>query len=290
LTRQRRHRSRSRSSSRAFTLIEVLVVIGIIIILLGIIAFGMSKVIDSQKKASTRNTLNVMRSWLAEYEITTKGLNRQPPKQWTPLGQELKAPGDVITIWTDGNPSDTAAPEPDPALAPRNVTKEVGAADVRGRYSAEQVGNTQQVLTLLQQAASVKTLMSQLATGQTMEEVPASLTACKLNVKFANGTVAPYSGMAGMPVPPLILDAWGNPIIFVPAGGLAGLNGSADDAMFVGGKKGDAEAKEVVRDTVTPAANQVLPIRSPDSRPFWASGGPDGNFLTGDDNLYSFEQ
>jgi hypothetical protein len=52
------------------------------------------------------------------------------------------------------------------------------------------------------------------------------------------------------------LDAWGNPIIFVPAGGLAGVH--------------------------------VDPVRSPDGRPFFASAGADGDFATGDDNLYSF--
>jgi hypothetical protein len=60
---------------------------------------------------------------------------------------------------------------------------------------------------------------------------------------------------------PILLDAWDNPIIFVPAGGLA---------LRQGG--------------------QNLVIKSPDNRPFWASAGPDGDFQNGDDNVYSFEE
>jgi len=30
-------------------------------------------------------------------------------------------------------------------------------------------------------------------------------------------------------------------------------------------------------------------IKAPDNRPFFVSAGPDGNFATGDDNVYSFE-
>ena len=64
----------------------------------------------------------------------------------------------------------------------------------------------------------------------------------------------------GVPFP-AIADAWGNPIIYVPPGGLTGVN--------VGG--------------------HPVTIISPDHRGFWASAGPDGNFANGDDNIYSFE-
>lgn len=75
-----------------------------------------------------------------------------------------------------------------------------------------------------------------------------------LEVQTSGAT--PYS-------PPIFLDGYDNPIIIVPSGGLAGvsLNGVA----------------------------QATPITSPDGKPFFASAGPDGNFQTGDDNVYSFE-
>src|SRR5205085_11015114 len=71
---------------------------------------------------------------------------------------------------------------------------------------------------------------------------------------------------------PLILDAWNNPIIFVPGSGLR--------VRLLNGKK-----------SLDPADNtQTYVIQSPDKRPFFASAGPDGDFAKGDDNIYSFEQ
>jgi hypothetical protein len=74
------------------------------------------------------------------------------------------------------------------------------------------------------------------------------------------------------PLPtPVVLDAWGNPIIFVMGGVLGAPAGSASGMLTAGGQTG-------------------VQIHSPDFHPFFASAGPDGNFANGDDNLYSFEK
>ncbi len=70
---------------------------------------------------------------------------------------------------------------------------------------------------------------------------------------------------------PVLLDGWGNPIIFVPGGILGYQPGSASGMLTAGGIQGTQ-------------------VKSPDGRPFWASAGPDGDFSKGDDNLYSFEK
>ncbi len=67
---------------------------------------------------------------------------------------------------------------------------------------------------------------------------------------------------------PVLCDAWNNPLLLVPSGGLQGVS--------VGGS------------TVTVTSSGQA--NSPANRAFWASAGPDGNFSTGDDNLYSFQQ
>ncbi len=66
----------------------------------------------------------------------------------------------------------------------------------------------------------------------------------------------------GVILPTVLLDGYRNPIIVCPGRGLA-------NVQLVGG------------------ANQT--ITAPDGKPFFASAGPDGNFQTGDDNVYSFE-
>jgi hypothetical protein len=77
---------------------------------------------------------------------------------------------------------------------------------------------------------------------------------------------------------PLLLDAWRNPIIFVPGGGMQGVTVTGADG--------------------NPALRTVV---APDRKGFWVSAGPDGHFTDtsgvalkdqkpyGDDNVYSFE-
>jgi hypothetical protein len=91
---------------------------------------------------------------------------------------------------------------------------------------------------------------------------------------------------------PFVLDAWGNPMIYVPAGNRL-------DGVWVTGP--GALGTERIH---------PIPISAPDGRGFWASAGPDGIFSRtngadgvagttptfgddvagGDDNVYSFQQ
>lgn len=77
-----------------------------------------------------------------------------------------------------------------------------------------------------------------------------------------------YLPVAGNPTQtqaPLLVDGYGNPIIFVPSGGLKGVGVAGQPASS--------------------AALQSTPPRS-----FWASAGEDGDFTKGDDNIYSFSK
>ncbi len=88
---------------------------------------------------------------------------------------------------------------------------------------------------------------------------------------------------------PLVLDAWDNPIIFVPATGMTVYlkNGESD-------YKGLATQRFIVISPEGTVANNLSGTLNPTvtrpGRPFWASAGPDGDFSKGDDNVYSFEQ
>lgn len=83
--------------------------------------------------------------------------------------------------------------------------------------------------------------------------------------------------------PPALVDAWNNPIMFVPSGGLTGVK-------LMQGPTPGATTYTIRSSGVYPeplsAQNQAL---SPKDRPFWASAGQDGNFQLGDDNIYSFQ-
>jgi hypothetical protein len=89
----------------------------------------------------------------------------------------------------------------------------------------------------------------------------------------------PVPASATTQPPPLVLDAWSNPVLFVPSGGLTGvsLNSNPGGTFTVRSSGVYAETNGVAQ-----------PPTSKD-RPFWASAGPDGDFSKGDDNIYSFE-
>jgi hypothetical protein len=105
---------------------------------------------------------------------------------------------------------------------------------------------------------------------------------------------------------PLILDAWGNPIIFVPATGLINVftgAGTADATVAalppwigttppgVSRRLPAITSPEGQNDpTYNPPPTAVPPGQKPPGRPFFVSAGPDGDLSTGDDNLYSFEK
>jgi prepilin-type N-terminal cleavage/methylation domain-containing protein len=105
---------------------------------------------------------------------------------------------------------------------------------------------------------------------------------------------------------PLILDAWGNPIIFVPATGLINVftgAGTPDATVAalpppigsipagISRRLPAITSPEGQNDpNYGPPAVAVPPGQKPPGRPFFVSAGPDGDLSTGDDNLYSFEK
>lgn len=72
-----------------------------------------------------------------------------------------------------------------------------------------------------------------------------------------------------------LLDGWGNPIVFVPGGGMTGVN---------------LESRTRTTDTAISWGRANQTIRSTDYRPFFASAGPDKRFDWGDDNVYSYNK
>ena len=255
---------------RAFTLIELLVVIGILLILIGMVGYGLSKVMGGSKVSATKVRLEALRSMVAELEAATKGLNRPIGKMYDGSGTSLGSK----QYWWDGDPNDgKTVPEPDPFPAPVGlVVREGSGVTPPPRYDADAVLNTQQIIGLLQQVPNARKGLEQMPASEMMEPLAAGLGAVKLMV---NSPPVQYGGTANsIPNPPIPLDAWNNPIIMLPGGGM--------DGVRMGFKGGD----------VNVAANYDVPnhtVKARDQRPFWASAGPDGSFQNGDDNVYSFE-
>jgi prepilin-type N-terminal cleavage/methylation domain-containing protein len=267
---------------RGFTLIEILVVIGIILVLVGIVSVGIGYVTKAGKNNSVKVTLNNLRGMITELEASA-GLASRQPTDWAYSGNGNKTVMPTgANVWKDNDPSTPATN--DPAFVPAgSVIREQSENDGQ-RYglNADAVVNTQLIMQVLIAVPKNRTMLSQLPQGSVMEKLPGSFTPKIIVANNASDRT---------PNPPIPLDPWGNPIIFVSGAGLCGASNTASDpkAMFLGGTDPNSADVKFVCNVTAATGNQVPPVRSPDGRPFWASAGPDGDFRTGDDNVYSFE-
>jgi len=226
-----------RRDRKAFTAVELLIVMLILALLLGLIVMGLNHYSRRSKERDTRATLQNLMAMLRENEGTL-------PVTLNPL----PAPGSVV-----GSSPDRTGP------AVRQTR------DVLARLQAMPVNR------------------------KAFESFPSD------------------KRMQGMD--PVVLDGWGNPILFVPSGGLAGVtaSGSPDWNPNIAYSAGDivkdySDSQRVTKKYYTAIANHksnIQPylspqnwfegIRSRNGRPFFVSAGPDGVFSLGDDNVNSIE-
>jgi type II secretory pathway pseudopilin PulG len=270
----RMHTGRRR---RAFTTIELVVAISILIVLIGIVVVAMRAVVGGSKEKATHVTLDNLRGMLTELELKG-GLSRQPGSMWV-NNTEVKSPPVALDFWHDGDPTKNAVPQPDPVVAPSGTVRRGEA----GRYDNDLVANTAIAFNMIASIPANRTAIGQLPSNQ-LDSIPS--------------TGMPNHLLAFQPQP-LILDGWGNPIIFVPAGGL--------EVRFESRKDSSGNVPMLVVTSGGVYDRTAAPPAIPAGiRPFFASAGPDGIFgwtdvngngtfdagdiAGGDDNLYSFEQ
>jgi len=212
---------RIRSRQHGFSLLELTVVIGIIMLLLTLSVVGYRYLEASAARNRTRTVLHDLEAMTAELD-RTGGMIR------------LVAPSGALYTTTQTLSS--------PGNATLGGGNQVG---ISNSYSTPALG----ILALVP------------ANQQALTQLPVK--------SLVPGTLRLYNNIQVSAV----ADGWGNPIIFVPPGGLTNVQLGA---------KANSSGSITYSNTVT--------ITSPDHRPFWASAGQDGNFTTGDDNVYSFEK
>jgi prepilin-type N-terminal cleavage/methylation domain-containing protein len=199
----------------AFTLIEMLTVIGILALLMALIVIALQHVSRTMKERDTQVVLNTANAMVAELGASGGSAMFANLYTTTPPLTTVAAPGSVIASSPGRDPTNPA----NTALA----------------YTQTAIG----VLLLNPKNLSI------------YNQLPQARKLTSLNGKTLS--------------PPLFLDGFGNPILFVPPGGLTGVN--------TGNSTG-----------ITIQSNPSAPTY------FWVSAGADGNFQQGDDNIYSFHQ
>lgn len=245
---------------RAFTLIEILVVLSIILILAGLLFIGGRRVFGASREKSTRVTLNNLAGMLAEIDAKT-----QVASQFT---GDVVAPFSVeADTYADGN----------------------GPAQSLHRYDHPAIIATQAAVGVMRTMPTNKAALDKFAADQILAKPIDPSPGFLLSVDATTGNLNP----------PVVADAWGNPIIIVPADGMIGVR-FAD-------RTGASDFFRVTSKGVVPAADPA----PPGSRPFFASAGEDGVFgwidrngngnfdpaspteqsdvAGGDDNIYSFD-
>ncbi len=248
---------------KAFTLIELLLVIGVLIILIGIAVWALKGAVGSGAGNATKTTLENLTNMSEELNRKNKLAGFEGPPSENPIYPFQPPPvfgGEI---------------------APALVTSDSKNTDRFGPA----VRNTAEVMRRLSSIPDNKKNLEKLPSDQTLA-VPPSGTS-------GGGTV--------------VMDGWRNPILFVPATGLHYVASSQKDstasganyakgARVIAPKQSSPANYPMVYWTAMTSTNSGPPgpdwfegIRSPDGRAFWASAGPDGNFIQGDDNFYSFE-
>lgn len=319
-----------------FTLLEIMIAIGIIVILAGILIMGGNTVMKSSREKATKVSLASVQGMFAEFDAKT-GLSK-PPAMWLwNQSGTLKIVGavDTPTINTDfwRRPGMTGSAIFETLDAPGVVMD----SNVETRNGSKAVINTQIVMNYLMAMPANRDALQKLRPEQYM--IPEFQTSDKKvraggndgvlhtsddadeSIGYVTGSRVQYNGQRFLckkqiilfpdtpvdttppggdwvadngPAAPVMLDAWGNPIIFVPGTGLRVrlLNGEKE-------LKTDTSPESLkqtwiivspegkVKDNGTGAAP---PVVTQPGRPFFASAGPDGDFAKGDDNIYSFQK
>ncbi len=229
---------RSRKTRSGFSLVEMIAVIGIITVLLGIIVVAYNAIAGASAVQATKTTLAAAQSMLAELNTGTR-LTTYPPKWYWNSSVTDTTPNHIGTtgedFWNIPFTPSAALSNPGDVSAGGTVTS--------NRFVSDAIRNTQLAMKMITSIPANKSAFQKLPTDLVMRN--------------ASGTALD---------PPVLLDAWQNPIIFVPATGLT--------SVTVGGVSTTI--------TTTGTAGSVV------NRPFFASAGPDGDFSKGDDNVYSF--
>lgn len=263
-----------RAKNQGFTLVEVLIAIAVIVILVTVIVLGMGALTNSTRRNQTNVMLERLKNIQAEFAASLRSSGKTRPQPG--FLYSGNRPGNYSTgnnrepaLNTDGwRDANVLTPAADPLPAPGSVAEDgFGASGNYDRLASDAVINTQRIMGLLVQPKNAREMAEQVQQDQRLRSRTTPF-APFLSFRDKSNPIPD-----GSPAdPPVFLDGWGNPIIYVPGAGL-GIDPSLPPGTY---------------GMLTVGGQQKI-ITAPDGQGFWASAGPDGSFSKGDDNLYSFE-
>ena len=272
---QRRSSARvHRPLRRGFTLVELLVVIGLIVVLAGLVVVGITSFLGKGRDDSTRSRMEILNNFMAAYatsEATRSGGqgNVDAAKLPSLLRVNENADGRYSTVDSGADDGAPGAPPPPatfftrkPLRAPNPSASAPYTASDPERYPPQfvednwiiepAVARTQAVLRRLLSVPANQSAFASLS-----EDAKTRVTADAFG---GTPSLLWQASPGGALEPTLIVDGHGNPIIFVPASGLSDLRFS--DGTWLN------------PDTTT--SGEPFRLVASKGGPFWVSAGPDG--------------
>jgi len=283
-----------RRPPKGFTALELLVVIGIILLLVSIVVFGLRHVNATAARHETIAEMNLCSDMLKEYQnvngMTNIEGNVNSVNSTTPVappaagGQQLTFP-----IYQDQDPPiSNPPPLSSTFIAPSDLAAS-GSGDFgdRGgqlepRYIAPVIARTQAIMFVVLHDPKNRKTIAAVPANRILEGPPDT---------SGKSTLLPGDFT-------MLLDGWGNPIIYVPKGGMVvWMNPSSPGGFFLIRTSGTYQCDPTGKTGISGA----LPLVGASDRPFFASAGQDGFFTDpvatatsgtdyGSDNLYSHQQ
>lgn len=283
-----------------FTLVEMLVVVGLIIALIAIVASGLRHVKNTAARHETIVELKICTDILKEYEsinglknleaaqgsVTVQAQVRVLPYPvWIagycsiPIYLDVPGPDEILTGDAPHSAIATTdlegAQDKNAQTSTRGQGNMADQSDMSGpRWSSNAVRWSQCAMAFMLKDPKNRAMMSTVPPKRLLESPP---------WVGATGTPPKYTIEGALP-----LDGWGNPILFVPRGGI--------HLMMNPGER------RVVEEVVVRSSGVYrlpAPPVGPNDRPFFASAGQDGYFMDlrpnvvdrvdkASDNVYSF--
>ncbi|HEX8323472.1 MAG TPA: type II secretion system protein [Tepidisphaeraceae bacterium] len=270
--------SKSSRRQKAFTLLEILIVVGITALLITLATIGFKVVGGASRARVTSTALENCKSLLETYKLSNSVdslfnevvLVNITTKPTTATPRWVAPAAAVAPTSANYSVSNCLAASPNVIASSGAVQTSIVQRQINARYLRDET------------ARVIKRLSTVRENRAAIEAMPADRIVRVRYPSDSASTVTPAGDPVEYPLTPAadyvegvnLLDGDSQPICFIPGGGLFGVNVGYQGS----GDRGDPANYDRPNQTII----------APDRGPFWASPGPDGDLGTGDDNVYSF--
>lgn len=254
--------------TRGFSLIEILVVVGILAVLISLAVVGFKVVGGASRGKVTNVALENCAGLLSEYKSgggTLNDMNNNLPlSAMTGLPYRWNVPS-AVGVPIDVLGCSVTSPDVNNA-SPNSVETSADVRAQRERYLRDETARV--IRELMRNPSNRKSIESFSPDRIQKVRFPNDLT----QVPTVSNGVAEYGTGVAVVDGVNLLDGFGHSVYFVPGGGILYVNV---------GYKGKGDLGDPAN------YDRQVAVRAVDHQPFWASAGPDGDLSAGDDNVYS---